>query len=197
MKQLILASKSKIRREILTNAGIDHDIRSANVDEGPIKQKLLENNTSMPEIAMQLASAKAKAVVCSDTEIILGADQIMEMDGQLFDKPKSMAEARDRLCQMRNQVHYLVGGVCIIENGQADWHYHCKTKLKMRDFSDDFLDNYMEQEGEALLHSVGAYMFEKSGAQLFEWVEGDFFAILGLPLLPVLQHLRHRGVVAT
>jgi len=119
------------------------------------------------------------------------------MENRLFDKPKSMEEARERLISMRGKKHELIGAVVICENGLPVWRHMCKTKLWVRDFSDDFLDWYINTEGEALMKSVGAYRFEGPGSQLFEKVEGDFFAILGLDLLPVLDYLRTRGVIAS
>jgi len=133
-----------------------------------------------------------------DYEVIIRpVDQIMVMDDQLFDKPKDMDEVRARLISMRGKKHELIGAVVICENGAPVWRHICRTKLWVRDFSDDFLDWYIETEGEALTKSVGAYRFEGPGAQLFEKVEGGFFAILGLDLLPVLNYLRIRGVVKT
>jgi len=115
----------------------------------------------------------------------------------LFDKPNSMKEARARLLSMRGKKHELIGAVVICENGAPVWRHMSKTKLWVRDFSQAFLDWYIETEGQALMKSVGAYRFEGPGSQLFEKVEGDFFAILGLDLLPVLEYLRTRGVITS
>ena len=119
----------------------------------------------------------------------------MEMDGTLFDKPKSMAEARQRLLDMRGKTHRLIGATVICENGQAVWRHLSKTELTVRDFSEAFLDDYMDKEGDLILKSVGCYRFEGPGSQLFSNVKGDFFSILGLSLLPVLDYLRTRGAV--
>jgi septum formation protein len=129
--------------------------------------------------------------------LVIGADQIMVMDGQLFDKPKDLDEARARLLFMRGKMHELIGAVVICENGAPIWRHMCRTKLWVREFSEDFLEAYIKAEGEQLTRSVGAYRFEGPGAQLFSKVEGGFFAILGLDLLPVLDFLRTRGVVQT
>jgi len=192
---LILASGSAIRREILTGAGLEFDVVTRPVDESAIKAGMLAENARLQDIADALAEAKALRVSRQMPGLVIGADQIMVMDHQLFDKPKDMAEARDRLLSMRGKKHELIGGVVICENGQPVWRHLAKTKLWVRDFSEAFLDHYMNLEGEALLKSVGAYRFEGPGSQLFEKVEGDFFAILGLDLLPVLDYLRTRGVV--
>jgi len=121
----------------------------------------------------------------------------MVMDGQLFDKPKDINAARERLKLMRCKTHYLVGAVVISENGSPVWRHLAKTKLTMRDFSDAFLEDYLKAEGELVTKSVGAYRFEGLGAQLFSHVEGDFFSILGLSLLPVMDYLRMRGALST
>lgn len=195
--RLILASGSAIRRQILDGAGLDYEVITRPVDEAAIKDAMLAENSRLRDIADALAEAKAMRVSRQEAGLVIGADQIMVMGGQLFDKPKSMEDARARLISMRGEKHELIGAVVICENGAPVWRHMCKTKLWVRDFSDDFLDWYIETEGEALMKSVGAYRFEGPGSQLFEKVEGDFFAILGLDLLPVLDFLRRRGIVAS
>jgi len=195
--RLILASGSAIRRQILDGAGLDYEVITRPVDEAAIKDAMLAENSRLRDIADALAEAKAMRVSRQEAGLVIGADQIMVMGGQLFDKPKSMEDARERLISMRGKKHELIGAVVICENGAPVWRHMCKTKLWVRDFSDDFLDWYIETEGEALMKSVGAYRFEGPGSQLFEKVEGDFFAILGLDLLPVLDFLRRRGIVAS
>ena len=195
--RLILASGSAIRRDILDGAGLDYDVITRPVDEAAIKAAMLVENARLRDIADALAEAKAMRVSRQEAGLVIGADQIMVMENRLFDKPKSMEEARERLISMRGKKHELIGAVVICENGLPVWRHMCKTKLWVRDFSDDFLDWYINTEGEALMKSVGAYRFEGPGSQLFEKVEGDFFAILGLDLLPVLDYLRTRGVIAS
>ena len=195
--RLILASGSAIRRDILDGAGLDYDVITRPVDEAAIKAAMLTENARLRDIADALAEAKAMRVSRQEAGLVIGADQIMVMENRLFDKPKSMEEARERLISMRGKKHELIGAVVICESGLPVWRHMCKTKLWVRDFSDDFLDWYINTEGEALMKSVGAYRFEGPGSQLFEKVEGDFFAILGLDLLPVLDYLRTRGVIAS
>jgi len=195
--RLILASGSAIRRQILDGAGLDYEIITRPVDEAAIKEAMLAENARLRDIADALAEAKAMRVSRQEAGLVIGADQIMVMDNTLFDKPNSLDDARERLISMRGKKHELIGAVVICENGAPVWRHICKTKLWVRDFSDDFLDWYIETEGEALMKSVGAYRFEGPGSQLFEKVEGDFFAILGLDLLPVLDFLRRRGIVAS
>ena len=193
--RLILASGSAIRREILEGAGLPHEVIIRPVDEAAIKASMLAENSRLRDIADALAEAKAMRVSRQEQGLVIGADQIMVMDDTLFDKPKTMEEVRERLISMRGKKHELVGAVVICENGFPVWRHVSRTKLWVRDFSDAFLDWYIETEGEALMKSVGAYRFEGPGSQLFEKVDGDFFAILGLDLLPVLDYLRTRGVV--
>ena len=192
---IILASGSKIRHDILKNAGLDFTVINKPVDEAAIKQAMLQDRAKFSDIADALAEAKAMRVSQVEAGFVIGADQIMLMDGQLFDKPKSQDEARDRLKNMRGKKHELIGAVVICENGQPIWRHLSKTQLYMRDFSDEFLNWYIHKEGEHLLHSVGGYRFEAYGAQLFSKVDGDFFSILGLSLLPILSYLSERGAI--
>lgn len=198
-QRIILASGSAIRRQILDGAGLDYDVVVRPVDEAAIKDSMLAENSRLRDIADALAEAKAMRVSRQQAGLVIGADQIMVMadetgQDQLFDKPKDMEEVRSRLLSMRGKKHELVGAVVICENGFPVWRHVSRTKLWVREFSESFLDWYIETEGEALTKSVGAYRFEGPGSQLFEKVDGDFFAILGLDLLPVLQYLRTRGM---
>lgn len=197
MSRIILASGSAIRKQILDGAGLNYEVIVKPVDEAAIKDSMLAENSRLQDIADALAEAKALRVSRQTDGFVIGADQIMVMDNQLFDKPKDLGEARERLLSMRGKRHELIGAVVVCENGRPVWRHLSKTKLWVREFSNDFLDWYIEQEGEALMKSVGAYRFEGPGAQLFEKVEGGFFAILGLDLLPVLDYLRVRGVIAS
>ena len=192
---IILASGSAIRHKLLTDAGINFDVIVKPVDEAAIKAAMLAEGDLPRDIADALAEAKSRRVSLTQPGLIIGADQIMVMDGEIFDKPKDMLEARSRLQAMRGRSHHLMGAVVICENGYPVWRHMAKTTLMMRDFSDAFLDDYLETEGDILLSSVGAYRFEGPGAQLFTHVDGDFFSILGLSLLPVLDYLRERGAL--
>ncbi|MEE9348238.1 MAG: Maf family protein [Robiginitomaculum sp.] len=195
--QIILASKSAIRRQILDGAGLDYRVITRGVDERAIKDSMLEAGAKPHDIADALAQAKSVRVSRAEDGLVIGADQIMVMDGTVFDKPDSMKQARERLVSMRGRSHQLIGAVVISEGGAPVWRHMAKTTLTMRDFSDDFLDAYLETEGEDILNCVGAYKFEGRGAQLFSHVDGDFFSILGLSLLPVLDYLRTRGAIAS
>jgi len=193
--RIILASGSAIRKQIMDDAGLDFEVITKPVDEGAIKAAMLAEGAKIRDIADALAEAKAKRVSLSEPGLVVGADQIMEMDGRLFDKPKTIDEARERLLDMRGKSHRLIGAVVICENGHPVWRHMSKTVLTVREFSDAFLEDYIEQEGDLLLKSVGAYRFEGRGSQLFSKVEGDFFSILGLSLLPVLDYLRERRAI--
>lgn len=202
MSRIILASGSAIRRDILDGASLDYEVIVRPVDEAAIKDAMLAENSLLRDIVDALAEAKAMRVSRQEAGLVIGADQIMVMaddsgQDQLFDKPKDMDEVRARLLSMRGKKHELIGAVVICENGVPVWRHISRTKLWVREFSEAFLDWYIKTEGEALTKSVGAYRFEGPGAQLFEKVEGGFFAILGLDLLPVLDYLRIRGVART
>ena len=192
---LILASGSAIRRQIMSDAGLDFEVVVKPVDEAAIKAAMLADGAPIRDIADALAEAKALRVSRTTPGFVIGADQIMEMDGTLFDKPESVAEARERLLAMRGRRHDLVGAVVVAQDGAAQWRHLSRTKLWVREFSEGFLDDYLAREGERVTKSVGAYRFEGPGAQLFERVEGDFFSILGLSLLPLLDYLRLRGAI--
>lgn len=193
--RIILASGSAIRRKLMSDAGLSFEVIAKPVDEGAIKESMLAESARLGDIADALAEAKSMRVSRIEEGLVIGADQIMVMDNQLFDKPKDIDEARARLKLMRGKTHYLMGAVVICENGHPVWRHMAKTKLTMRDFSDAFLEDYLEKEGELVTKSVGAYRFEGLGAQLFSHVEGDFFSILGLSLLPVMDYLRTRGAI--
>lgn len=192
---VILASGSAIRRKILENAGIEFSVTVKPVDEAAIKSAMLKEGAKPRDIADALAEAKSRRVSQHQPGLVIGADQILVFGGQIFDKPKTIDDARERLKLLRGKTHSLIGGVVVCENGLPVWRHMAETKLTMREFTDAFLESYLELEGESLTKSVGAYRFEGLGAQLFSDVKGDFFSILGLSLLPLLDYLRERGAV--
>ena len=194
---LILASGSSIRKQIMENAGLDFSIKTSRVDEAAIKAAMIQDDCKPRDIADALAEAKSMRVSSVTDGLVIGADQIMVMDGKIYDKPKDLSEARARLLSMRGKPHYLIGAIVISENGVPVWRHMSKTTLHVREFSEEFIDDYLAAEGEGVLSSVGAYKFEGRGSLLFTHVEGDFFSILGLSLLPLLDYLRIRGVIRT
>ena len=195
-KNLTLASQSEIRAAILRGAGLAFNVCVSGVDEAALKA---EHQGTAEGLASALATAKARAVFDDGQNdgLIIGADQILECDGVLYDKPHNMDEARRNLLRFRGKSHYLVGAVVLLENGQQVWSHCGRVALTMRNFSEPFLDAYLAQAGEAVLSSVGCYQLEGLGAHLFADIDGDYFSILGLPLLPLLDGLRaHGGLLA-
>ena len=193
---LILASSSTVRRTLLENAGVSFQVIPANVDEDAIKQSMFADNAKAIDAALVLANLKAVRVSNQTPDaLVIGADQILDMDGVWFDKPPDMDHARSHLLKLRGRSHELATAVSIFRNGQQIWHHLESPELIMRDFSDEFLDRYLEETGDQLLNSVGAYQLERHGVQLFSTIEGDFFSILGLPLLAVLHFLRDHNLV--
>lgn len=194
--RLILASGSAARRAMLSEAGVDFVVRTTEVDEDAIK--LAHAHLDPAALATELARAKALAMSRLDPEAwVLGGDQTLAFDGGLVSKAPSLQAARERLKAMRGRTHHLHSGAALARNGSIVWSGVDSVAMRMRHFSDAFLDAYLAAEGEALLACVGSYRLEGMGSQLFEAVEGDFFTVLGLPLWPVLAELRRAGVLLT
>lgn len=196
MTRLILASASKARAALLKGAGIDVEIYPADVDEAAIKRDLKSKDTASAQIASSLAHAKARNVSDQQEDaMVVGADQVLIHEGVLFDKPRSMDEAKQHLQILRSKTHRLISAVSVAQNGVELWSQSTHADLTMRDFSDKFLSSYLECFGEQAMTSVGAYHLEGLGSQLFSRVEGDYFTILGLPLLELLEFLRCREIL--
>ena len=195
-ERLVLASKSAARRAMLENAGVTFEVRVAGVDEDAIKA--VSGNLDAAALAVRLAEAKALAVSRDDEAAwVLGSDQILAFDGGLVSKAVSLGAARERLKAMRGRAHQLHSGAALAVKGEIVWSGVDTVEMRMRDFSDAFLDAYLAAEGEALLSCVGSYRLEGLGSQLFEAVDRDYFTVLGLPLWPVLAELRRAGVIAS
>ena len=193
-ERLILASKSAARRAMLTDAGVIFSVQVADVDEDAVKT--MHDPADPVGLAVELARIKALAVSRQNPDAwILGADQTLAFEGGLISKAGSLTEARNRLSAMRGRPHHLHSGAALAWNGQIVWSDVDTAAMRVRDFSDTFLDAYLATEGEALLACVGSYRLEGMGSQLFEAVEGDYFTVLGLPLWPVLAELRRVGVL--
>jgi septum formation protein len=194
-EKLVLASKSAARRAMLENAGVAFEVRVAGVDEDAIKAR--SGDLDAAALAVRLAEAKALAVSRDDEAAwVLGSDQTLAFDGGLISKAATLEAARDRLKSMRGKTHNLHSGAALAVKGQVVWSGVDTVQMRMRDFSDAFLDAYLAAEGEVLLTCVGSYRLEGLGSQLFEAVDGDYFTVLGLPLWPVLAELRRAGVLA-
>lgn len=194
---LTLASTSAIRRHLLTQAGVSFEAIASGVDEDAVKQAMRAEGASPRNQADKLAELKAFKVSQKQPGFVLGCDQILSFEGHSFDKAETLDEAYERLRQLRGKTHSLECAAVIAKDGQAVWRLVTSPKLTMRSFSDEFLRAYLRSYGQEALSSVGCYQFEGPGAQLFERVEGDFFSILGLPLLEVLAFLRLHGEVPT
>lgn len=195
-ERLILASKSAARQAMLTGAGVPFSVQVTDVDEDAVKAA--HDPTDATGLAVELARVKALAVSRHDDDAwVLGADQTLAFDGGLVSKAASLAEARTRLMAMRGRDHQLHSGAALARNGQIVWSGVDTAAMRVRSFSDVFLDAYLASEGEALLACVGSYRLEGMGSQLFEAIRGDYFTVLGLPLWPVLAELRRAGVLRT
>ncbi|RAK59419.1 septum formation protein Maf [Phenylobacterium hankyongense] len=192
---VVLASKSAARRAVLAGAGVPFEVAVAGVDEEAVKASLLADGATPREIADALAELKAIRVSRSRADFVIGADQTLELDGRLYDKAETLDDARARLKLLRGKPHRLHSAVVVAKEGTPIWREVVTATLTMRDFSDDFLEDYLAREGEAALGSVGCYRLEDLGAQLFSRIEGDYFAILGLPLLGLLELLRNHQVL--
>lgn len=193
---LILASKSAARRAVLDGAGVRYEARVAGVDEDAVKTSLLAEGAGPREIADALAELKAIRVSAGRPDFVIGSDQTLDLDGQLYDKAESVEAARERLKLLRGRTHKLHSAVVVAKEGAPIWREIVTASLTMRDFSDAFLEDYLAHEGEHALGSVGCYRLEGPGAQLFSKIEGDYFAILGLPLMGLLDLLRRHGELA-
>ena len=193
MAAVILASKSAARRAVLQGAGVPFESVVAGVDEDAVKTSLLAEGASVRDIADALAELKAIRVSRGRAEFVVGADQTLEFEGRLYDKAETVDEARERLKTLRGKPHRLHSAVVVAKDGAPIWREVATATLTMRDFSDAFLDEDLRVEGDEALGSVGCYRLEGPGAQLFSRIEGDYFAILGLPLLGLLDLLRRHG----
>ena len=194
--QIILASKSAARRAVLTGAGVRFEVSVAGVDEDAVKNAMLAEGASPRDVADALAELKAIKVSRSKPGFVIGSDQTLEFEGKLYDKAETVEAAAERLKTMRGKPHKLHSAVVVAKDGAPIWREIVSATLTMRDFSDEFLASYLELEGEEALGSVGCYRLEGPGAQLFSKIEGDYFAILGLPLMGLLDLFRRHGVLA-
>lgn len=193
---VVLASASATRAAILAGAGIEVLRDPAGIDEDQIKWSFFAARRDATACAMALAESKAIRVSTRHTDaLVVGADQMLDCAGTWFDKPHDRSEARAQLAALRGKRHELVSAVTVVKNGTVLWHWVDRPRLTMRAFSDRFLDAYLAALGDDALALVGVYQLEGLGVQLFERIEGDYFSILGLPLLPLLDFLRGHGVV--
>jgi septum formation protein len=191
---LVLASKSDVRGKILAAAGLRFEIRPAQIDERAAEAEI--GATDAVAAARHLANAKARAVAAAQPgRLVLGADQTLASGSKRFSKPADAADAAAQLRELRGRSHELHSALALVRDGTVLFSCVEAARLTMRDFSDRFLDDYLDMMGETALTSVGGYQLEGIGIHLFEKVEGDYFTILGLPLLPLLAFLRQNGFI--
>jgi septum formation protein len=191
---LILASTSKIRGKILSAAGIKFSVLNSELDEEQVKNSLTE--FSPRKISLELARLKSEKISrLHPRAMIIGADQVLGFKDQIYNKPASRADAEKQLSTLRNATHILYSAVSCAVTGAEVWSHCSEARLTMRDFTPEFLSSYLDGSPADYLSSVGAYKLEETGIQLFEKIEGDYFAILGLPILPLLGFLRQRGII--
>ena len=193
---VILASASAARAALLEGAGVAFEAVPAHIDEDEVKAALKAEGAGAADIAVALATLKAQNVSRRwPGRLVIGADQVLEFDGRILDKPPDRAAARAQLTALRGHAHDQVCCVCVVRDGQRLWHEVARARLFVRAFTDEFLDSYLDAIGDEALTGPGAYQLEGRGAQLFERIEGDYFTILGLPLIPLLDYLRLQKVL--
>jgi septum formation protein len=194
--KLILASGSPFRKQLMEAAGLTFDAEPARIDEREIEAPLILCGAAPDVVAAALAKAKAQDVANRNTQAyVIGSDQVMSMDGRLFHKCTSVEMAREQLWSMRGKTHRLSSAISIVRQGEEVWNHVSIADLTFRDFTETFLDSYIANAGSKVLLTVGAYSYEGLGQQLFEKVEGDFFTIIGLPMLPLLAALRYLAII--
>lgn len=195
-EKLILASASQIRSELLRNAGLSFDIHPADLDEAAIKQVFLADNAEARPADIAQLLAQTKASVISEKyphHLVIGSDQVLIHDGQVLSKPNSVHEARDQLLDLRGKTHELVSAIAVAADGQIIWSTEDVAYLSVRAISNQFVGTYLAEMGDTVTQTVGAYKLEGLGVHLFEKVQGDYFTILGLPMMPLLKFLRSRN----
>lgn len=191
----MLASASQVRRRLLENAAVKFRVIPSEVAEAPLKEIAFREGRSPEELALILAEAKARAVSSRESNtLVVGADQVLECDGRTFDKPATIEEARQNLQIFRAKTHRLWSAVSVVRGEDILWQVTAVAELTMHNFDDDELDCYLALAGDDVMDSVGVYRLEGLGARLFEKIDGDYFTILGLPLLPLLAFLRGQGL---
>jgi len=195
MVDIILASGSSSRRSLLSGAGIQAQAIKPNVDEDAAKRAMRADKLSVRDQAMQLAEMKAIKISSQIDGLVIGGDQMLNLDGAAFDKPHNLDAATKHLKKLSGKTHTLETAIVIAENGAPVWRHLARPTLTVRTLSDSFIKAYIKSCGPPLLSTVGAYQLEGMGAQIFSKIEGDYFSILGLPLLPLLDYFRTRGLL--
>ncbi|CDZ66789.1 Nucleotide-binding protein implicated in inhibition of septum formation [Neorhizobium galegae bv. orientalis] len=191
---LVLASSSPFRRMLLENAGLAFESRAADIDERKIEAGL--EGASPDEVALKLAKAKAVDVSRHfPGALVIGSDQTMSLESRVYHKPKTLAEAKENLLSLSDRTHRLNSAIAFVRDNEIVWEHVAHADLTVRKLSETFVDRYLSRVGEKVYGSVGAYQLEGEGIQLFSGIEGDYFTILGLPMLPLLEKLRELGAI--
>lgn len=195
---LILASGSDIRAQLLRNACVPFEVHKARVDEQTIKESLFAEGASPRDIADALAESKARKVALKHPDaMVIGCDQVLDFKGQLLSKPDSPEHAICQIKSMRGERHTLLSAAVIYHEGKPIWRHVGQVRLRMRPASDTYVDSYVARNWDSIQHSVGAYKLEEEGVRLFHSIDGDYFNVLGMPLLELLAFLTLRGVIET
>lgn len=196
MPKLVLASASTIRQQLLLNAGLQTEAHPARVDEDSIRLALQSEGATPRDVADTLAEMKARKLAERHRDaVVIGCDQVLVFDGEVWGKPGTRDAARAQLQRLRGQTHRLISAVVLYHEDRPVWRHIAEAQLTMRSFSETFLDDYIARNWDEIRHCVGGYQLEREGARLFSNVVGDHFTILGLPLLPLLNYLAQRGFI--
>jgi septum formation protein len=196
MTQLILASKSPFRAMLMKNAGLEFTSQSAQVDERAMEAPLKDSGVTPEDVALVLAEAKALDVSSRNPDaFVIGSDQTLSLGDRVFHKPTDMEDARRHLLALSGQTHQLNSAVVIAQNNETMWRHVSVARLTMRTLTPTFIGKHLAKVGDDILSSVGAYQYEHEGVQLFDTIDGDYFTIVGLPLLPLLKQLRLLGAI--
>ena len=191
LSKIILASKSEVRKDILNKNNIFCTVEPSNIDEDPVKESLLKERASSELISKNLAELKANKVSMKKIdEIVLGADSVIDLKGELISKPENRKEALEILKKLNGKSHFLISSVCISKNGSMIWNYTDRAKLTMKNFSDEELKNYLSKISDKNLYSYNVYQIEGEGRSLFASIEGDEDTIMGLPVKKIKEYLR-------
>ena len=193
---LVLASSSSFRRMLMDNAGLSFDAQAADIDERAIEAVLAQSNANPEQVASELARAKALDVSLRIPDaIVIGSDQTMSLGNRVYHKPKNREEAKSHILSLSGKTHRLNSAIALAQNGELLWDHISHADLTVRPLTDEFVEGYIVRCGDKLLGSVGAYQLEGEGIQLFSEIQGDYFTILGLPMLPLLAKLRDLGAI--
>lgn len=193
---LVLASGSAIRAQLLKNACVPFTVEVPRIDEAAIKASLLVEGASPRDIADALAEGKARKIAAKRPDaVVLGCDQVLDFQGEILSKPASPDAALQQLKAMRGQRHMLLSAAVLYENGEPVWRHVGQVRLRMRAASDAYLSDYVTRNWDSIRHAVGAYKLEEEGVRLFTTIDGDYFNVLGMPLLELLNHLTLRGMI--